>query len=189
MDLATLVVAGVAALASVAAAILTNRNRIKLQASERRFAETMSLQPRRLDLYASLVKVLRGHERSLSFKSPSALGGGTAGQKAAIRTWFLDLATDSTQRLTETGTLVGQVRLVSSAEVVGAAGRCMTKMEELNRRWMVVLLEFTKEDIERDLDAVMTGVAGAQSALMSEVEHLEAAIRTEQGITEPPKTG
>ena len=121
MDVVTLVVAGIAAIASIVSAILTNRNRVKFQVSERRFAETMSLQPRRLELYASLVKVLRGQDRSLSFKSPSDLGGGIEGTRAAAESVFFDLANDSTQRLGEARTLVGQVRLVSSAEVVRLA--------------------------------------------------------------------
>ena len=178
MEVLTLSVAGISAFASIVAAILTHHIRIKLQSAEQRIAETSRLQPRRPGPYASLVKVLRGHELAFAFKSPSHFGTGTEGHGASIDPLFSSLANDSTQAwggLTDYGP--GTADLVDSGHRNGRA--VLDELKSLSNKWMVVMLEYAKHNDERDLTDVMTGVSEAQADLATEVERLSSVIRTE----------
>lgn len=179
MDWAILIAALVAAAGSVVGLWLQRQTTFRTQRADHEHADDARLYGRRMDLYTRLLKVLRGHERDLQRRSieddqdPEQV-------RAWLSTFFSDLASDSTSRLMEAQTILGEVRLSATADVVAAAQVAVSRLEQLQRGWMSLLLELLKDQDEQDLQGVFNGaIAPRQNELDASIEELEKAIRSE----------
>ena len=173
----TLVAALVAAAASLYAAVKSHR--MQLDVATRTLAQERDLQlrPRRAELYAQLVRELRGVGR---INPPSTRLSDDA--RAAVSEMFVNLAQAVQERYVSASAILAEVRVHASQPVREAAESAVSALGRLQMAWAGVLVEIMAEAEGRPSrlsERIEGDVQVAQDDLTNATSVFEAAVRNE----------